>query len=77
MKTVPFLNEKGEQVGTATITEDGLEADITISADGTVLKALRETTAISCGCMFSSGDRDALKGVAAERRLFVAQEVKR
>lgn len=44
MKTVPFLNQRGEQVGTATISTDGLEADITIDADYDVLKDLADSS---------------------------------
>lgn len=73
MKTVPFLNEKGEQVGTATISDDGIEADITISADYEVLKSLRDMDAVSMGYYFTSGDAQPLKDDG--RRLFAVQKI--
>jgi hypothetical protein len=48
MRTVPFLNEKGEVIGSATISHDGIEADVTITTSGEVLAVL-EAAAVSIG----------------------------
>lgn len=74
MKTVPFLNEKGEIVGTATISDDGSTAQITIDLGSNAVAELLSESGISLGYVFASGDKEPLKN--SERRYFVAQKVK-
>jgi hypothetical protein len=60
VKRVPFLNEKGVQVGEASVAHDGTEAEITVWADYDVLKRL-EGHGISIGyTVVGDEQRDAL-----------------